>query len=64
MPGRRRSLMNTNAVFDAASSVHLENVQSGSVCSYCHVRSSLRIVVAELLFKNQILRFVSVAGTR
>lgn len=56
--------MNTNAVFDAASSVHLENVQSGSVCSYCHVRSSLRIVVAELLFKNQILRFVSVAGTR
>jgi hypothetical protein len=49
--------MTTNAIFDAASSLELDSIQGRSVCISCHERSSLRTVVAELLYENQLLRF-------
>jgi hypothetical protein len=49
--------MNANAVFDAASSFERGKVQDRPLCVSCHERSSLRVMVAELLYKNQLLRF-------
>lgn len=49
--------MNAYVVLEAMYSSEPANIQGRSVCTSCHEQSSLRIVVAELLYKNQILRF-------
>lgn len=49
--------MNAYAVVDAGSFLEADIVQSRPLCMSCHERSSLHIVVAELLYKNQLLRF-------
>jgi hypothetical protein len=49
--------MNAYAVFDAASFFEPDNVQGRSACISCQERSSLHGVVADLLYKNQLLRF-------
>lgn len=49
--------MNADAVFDTASSPEVDRVQGRPMCAICHERSCLRVVVAELLYKNQLLRF-------
>jgi len=49
--------MNANSVFDTASYAEVDRVQGRPMCASCHERSSLRVVVAELLYKNQLLRF-------
>jgi len=49
--------MDANAVSDAITLSELDNVQGRSSCANCQERSYLRILVGELLYKNQILRF-------
>ncbi len=49
--------MIVQAVFNDASSFELDNVPRRHTCVSCRERSSLSLAVAELLYKNQILRF-------
>lgn len=47
--------MEANTVFDTMSLSELDNVQGRPPCANCQERSYLRILVSELLYKNQLL---------
>jgi arginyl-tRNA--protein-N-Asp/Glu arginylyltransferase len=49
--------MEANTVFDTMPLSELDNVQGKPPCAHCQERSYLRILVGELHYKNQLLRF-------